>query len=558
MRCLLPFALVLALGTQDPPVPPPRDGARAPAPGQAASVSGRVTDAESGRPLANAVVMFARALSGPVTPDSLMRMEGYQAVTGPDGRYALLDVPAGEYTVRAAPPSFTATHMSASPGPPGGGFPFGRPSLTLAPGEARVDLDIALPRLYGIEGRVVDETGAPMAGVTVHAEVGPGWQPVGGAPETDDRGVFRVYGLLPGTYRVCASPAMWRPAVRLGEQADIRFVSTCYPAATAADVASPLAITTADLAGIEISMQRRGAYTLTGEVVDASGAAAHDAQLSVVRVEGGGYASIHAEIHDGRFIVRDLADGEYRIAASTGSRQERGRTQIRVQGADVGGIIVRTSPGATVRGRVVIEGTPMTAGTIGRLRIGIGQDRLLRTGPMRPNPADASVARDLTFELTRVFDRGTVVVTGLPDGWAVKSMTWDGTDITDRAVEFVPSSAGVLRVTLTDRVARLRVRLAEPAGQALPPALVLVAPADPARFEGGLRADGKPTERGEVDFGVFVPGDYLVAAVPVDARLLGLAGQSSLEPLFRGAQRVTLSEGDERVVEVQVSSPSGR
>jgi hypothetical protein len=557
MRCLLPLALVAGFVAQDPPVAPPRDAARAPAPAPAASVSGRVTDAESGHPVANAVVMFARALPGIVTLDSLMQMQGYQAVTGPDGRYALSDLPAGDYTVSAMPPSFTATHRVASPGPPGDAFHLGRPSMALAPGEAREDVDIRLPRSYGIDGRLVDDAGVPMAGVSVRTERAPGWDLVGWPSETDDRGMFRVYGLIPGTYRVCAIPWTFRPEVRLGDRADVRFVRTCYPAATVSAVADPLTITNADLPGIEIQMQRSVAYTLTGDVVDASGAPARDARISVMRDDGGASSDTHAEIREGRFIVRGVVDGEYRIFASTGDRQERGRTHVRVEGADVGGIIVQTSPGATVRGRVVLEGTPMTPGVIARLRIGIRRDLLLLAGPMMRNPSAAAVTADLTFELTQLHDPVTLAVTGLPDGWAVKSMTWNGADITDRAVEFT-SSPGALRVTLTDRVARLRVRLSEPVGPPAAPALVLVAPADPARFKGGLRADGKRTERGELDFGVLVPGDYLVAAVPLDMRLLGSGGPTALEGLLKGAQRVTLAAGDDRLIEVQVSPLPGR
>jgi hypothetical protein len=558
MRCLLPLALVAGFVAQDPPVAPPRDPVRAPAPAPAASVTGRVTDAESGHPVANAVVMFASALPGAVTLDSLMQIQGYQAVTGPDGRYAFAGLPAGDYTVSAMPPSFTATHRVASPGPPDDAFHLGRPSLALAPGEAREDVDIRLPRSYGIDGRLVDGTGAPMAGVSVRTERAPGWDLVGWPSETDDRGMFRVYGLIPGTYRVCAIPWTFRPEVRLGDRADVRFVRTCYPAATEAGAAYPLTITKADLSGIEIQMQRSGAYTLTGDVVDASGAPARDARISVMRDDGDAVSDIHAEIREGRFIVRGVVDGEYRIFASTGNRHERGRTQVRVEGADVGGVIVRTSPGATVRGRVVLDGNPMPAGAIARLRIGIRRELLLLAGPIMTNPSDASVAADLTFELTRLFDPVALGVTGLPDGWAVKSMTWEGADITDRAVEFAPATSGLLHVILTDRVARLRVRLSEPVGPPVSPALVLVAPADPARFVGGLRADGKRTERGELDFGVLAPGDYLVAAVPVDMRLLGSGGGTALEGLLRGAQRITLAEGDERVVEVLVSSLPGR
>jgi hypothetical protein len=569
MRFLLPLALAVIAAFQNPPATPPRDPVRTSA-DPTASISGRVTDAESGRPIPNAIVMVGAPVTGAVTIESLLRPRVFEAVAGPDGRYALAGLPAGDYRVLARPADFTATHRAA---PLGGGSmsemalgaPLGAPSVSLTAGESRANVDIALPRAFAIEGRVLDGSARLLAGVIVQAETAPDWHAAGRSLETDDRGRFRLYGLPPGTYRVCAQPREFRIPAHTTGPSDVRLVPTCYPSAEEAHGAAlTLTITTADLLGVDIQVQRSGAYRLSGHVVSESGAPALDAHVNIARIDGRGSHSAHPETKDGTFVARGLIGGVYSVHASVGGRDgergEIGATEVRIDGADVSGVAVRTSRGATVRGRVAFEGRALPSAALLRLSIGAKDDvfgsparRQVLESPPRARPAD-----DRTFELTRLFHPVAIDVSGLPDGWAVKSVAYHGADMTDRIVEFASSAdPDALRIVLTDQVARLRVRVSTAPGATPVPAPVFVVPADPER-RAGLRIFGKAAAGGEVDFGAFAPGDYLVAAVPLDAPP-SADGRSALEQLLKGALRVTLVAGDDRVVDVEVTRfPSGR
>jgi hypothetical protein len=82
----------------------------------------------------------------------------------------------------------------------------GRAPLTLG-ADARAIRDFALQQGGIVRGRVLDEFGEPEEGVTIQLyrdDFVASTIPVAGA-RTDDRGEYRVTGLLPGVYRVSAS-----------------------------------------------------------------------------------------------------------------------------------------------------------------------------------------------------------------------------------------------------------------------------------------------------------------------------------------------------------------
>jgi hypothetical protein len=134
-------------------------------------------------------------------------------ITGDDGRFVFGRLPAGSYSVVARKAAYLPAEFgSMRPRRPGS-------RITLAAGETR---EIALTMFKGaaVGGTLVDADGAPVPGVTVIAmdaraaaaatTLGgrSGGTPVSsqGSGVTDDRGRFRVFGLMPGEYVLMASP----------------------------------------------------------------------------------------------------------------------------------------------------------------------------------------------------------------------------------------------------------------------------------------------------------------------------------------------------------------
>ena len=125
-----------------------------------------------------------------------------------EGRFFFTDLPPGEYFLQA-------TKDGYAPGTYGQRRAWGQSQLlSLAEGERPTDVTLRVWKYGVIAGTVVDEAGEPVVGVAVRAlikdvvagrtrygnmEVIPELVP---AATTDDRGMFRLSQLMPGTYVV--------------------------------------------------------------------------------------------------------------------------------------------------------------------------------------------------------------------------------------------------------------------------------------------------------------------------------------------------------------------
>jgi Carboxypeptidase regulatory-like domain len=179
------LCLTTAVATLQNPLPKP------PATGSGA-VSGVVSDAVNGRPLAGVVVTL-------IGGGSARR----GTVTDSKGRFVFTELPAAERYYLDADKSGYAADGLARPG-----LLFApETSFALKDGEWIADANFAMQPLGAIGGTVVDEVGEPVVNVPVHVLVR---IPIaatmrlaaGPAARTDDRGTYRVPGLLAGSYLV--------------------------------------------------------------------------------------------------------------------------------------------------------------------------------------------------------------------------------------------------------------------------------------------------------------------------------------------------------------------
>ena len=179
-----------------PPSGAPPRSAELPNTGTAA-LSGVVTDATTGQPIAGAVVSLSSVARG-----SFLRTP--RMTTDSKGRFVFVSLPGGDdYVVTAT------TFGYASGG-------YGRTSpddttvrIRLADAQWMGEANVRLWKLGAIGGRVTDERGEPMVGVAVRLfgmrNISGRARLVGGPVTlTDDRGVYRIANLQPGEYVVGA------------------------------------------------------------------------------------------------------------------------------------------------------------------------------------------------------------------------------------------------------------------------------------------------------------------------------------------------------------------
>ena len=165
-------------------------------------IVGRVVDAASGQAVGEAIVQLTLrgyAESVPNSPNGRIMADG-------DGRFFFSGLPPGEYHLYA-------TKDGHAPG----AYRQRRPSgpseyVALAADERRTDVEVPVWKYGVIGGTVVDEAGEPVVGITVRAlprsviagrtRYGSNELTSGPLATTDDRGIFRLAQLVPGTYVV--------------------------------------------------------------------------------------------------------------------------------------------------------------------------------------------------------------------------------------------------------------------------------------------------------------------------------------------------------------------
>ena len=567
IRVLLALTLAagihLAPASSQPPASRDADRAVRPATGTGV-IRGRVTDRETGQPIPRAIVM--------AFPDTAVAGAGtgpLEARTGSDGRFELKGLPAGEYSVTVRAGDFRMSHLPQAFGDdrPGRLPQMGGAArrLTLAEGEVRENTNVALWRAMAIEGRVVDEFGEPMAGVEISAHMaGTAQRAVIGGPfnfSSDDRGLFRIYGLAPGRYTVCANPrnfaAMPQRSVR---DSPIR---TCHPAALIEADAQEVTVANGDVGGIEIRVQRSRTFRVSGTAIDSSGAPLGRGDVSVMRLERFGSSGTGIEVDpNGEFVARGLIPGEYAIEArvpSFSDRQDKREPEMasvpfRIDSSDVEGLMVVTRKAARVTGRVIFEdsSSPPTADP---LRIVAVPDR---TSPrMMGPPPETQVEPDLTFELTGLFGPAAILPRRVTRSWIVKAIRYKGEDITDMWIDFSGARPeDTLEIRLTQHGARVAGRVTHVEGNTAADARVVLIAADPARRKGPfapriaeVKADGA------FEVGPVRPGEYLIAAIDRDdAFTMGTERDDWENMIARVARRITLVEDDRQTVDLRVTS----
>ncbi|MEW1954929.1 carboxypeptidase regulatory-like domain-containing protein [Terrabacter sp. NPDC080008] len=279
LRRLLFLLVVGGLVTAQAIAGPAR--ALAAAPGTA-TVSGTVTDAATGRPVAGATVSIAN------TTD--------QATSAADGTYRIVTTP-GDRRVKAVAPQYVPAWFTDT----SGSSP--SPTVTLTDGQDRTGVSFALARFATATGLVTAADGSgPVSGVVVKAlpHGSTDYTPTSTATTTST-GTWTMTDLPAGTYDLQF------------DASDTDFLSQWWSGAATRDEAGLLTATAGGTqSGLNASLTR-GA-TISGRVVDEKGQPVPNVYVSpreqVRGWVGGTDASTAA---DGTFTVRGLVAGQYTL-----------------------------------------------------------------------------------------------------------------------------------------------------------------------------------------------------------------------------------------------------
>jgi hypothetical protein len=560
-------------GQATQPTPPgPNNPQRMPArplrPGETppkgtAVIKGQVTSGGTGTAVRRAQV---RAMS----------MEGRGGgVTSTDnnGLFEIKDLPAGRYTVTAMKGGFAQAAFGARrPGDPG-------TPIDLADGQTADKVSFVMSRGGVIAGVIVDDGGEPVAGTQVAAmryqwmsgsrRLVPAFSE-GSNDRTDDRGGFRLYGLPPGEYFLQAANrnnSFVGPGMSNTESE--AFAPTFYPGtsniseATRIIVKGGQEVAGANFALIVARMARVRGRALTSRGEPAAGMMA---MLAPSDPFGGPMMMNMSNSMiggDGNFEFSNVAPGRYNINLRPSGGMQNPNAEfavmpITVSNDDIDNVIVTTHAGATARGIVVTDDGQPPPFRPDQVQVFA---QMMEAQTMFVQPGQNRMQDDYSFEMTGLFDRrrfmASVGPQGLGSTWFLKSVTYDGQDVTDSGIEFTPGrSFDGIQITFTQKTTDLSGAVTDERGKPVLDATVIVFPANRDRWMYLSRyiRTMRPDTNGRYNVKNLPPGeDYLIIAVQ------NLESGQGSDPEFLArareeAKAFSLAEAETKVVDIKLST----
>lgn len=305
------------------------------------SITGKVVN-ERGEPLPNARVSV-RAVG--------TARSSVAAITDRDGSFRVDGMEPVPYQINVWMPAYIS-----------------QPSETGEPREKQYQVgdSVSFVLIKGgvITGTVTNVAGSPVIGVHVSARMirdsndrrlGRGFE---SRVNTDDRGVYRIYGLPSGTYIVVAGST--DEALEWGINPFSNDIPTYAPSSTR-DTAEEISVRAGEeTSNVDIRYRGEQGRTISGTVGGPSIAGGFTVVLTSVAISGSQSDTSKFEQPGSRqFTFTGLTEGDYYLTLRTDlSAKEANLSEsklVRVRGTDVEGIELTANPLGVVNGRVALE-----------------------------------------------------------------------------------------------------------------------------------------------------------------------------------------------------------
>ena len=317
------------------------------------SISGRVTIKNKGVP---GVAIGLR--KGEVyTP-----FEGYQrTTTDQDGFYRIPNLAAGNYSIIASVPAFVVADARDSSK---------QKTVLVGDGENVEDINFTLIRGGVITGRVTDADERPVIDQQVNVYPAESFQSrtprivyAVGSVQTDDRGIYRVFGLPPGRYKVAVGRSDDEMNMTSNQQRNVSYKQVFHPDVNDQAKATVIEVSEGGEANnIDITLGRTvQTFSASGMLIDEQSQPVPNLRFGVQRQIGqrleyntNNYATSNSR---GEFTSEGLVPGRYNVFLF-GNQNSDLRVEplsFDVVDHDVTGLTVKLKRGVSISGIVVLE-----------------------------------------------------------------------------------------------------------------------------------------------------------------------------------------------------------
>ena len=510
------------------------------------SIDGKVVN-ESGQPMAGAGV-YVRTVNSGFNRSTTTDLEGNFRVNG---------LETGLYIVSANTPAYTNAPVDPD-----------------APKYYRIGESVRVDMVRGgaITGTVTNAMGEPVIAVRVRAQMirdAKGQAARFSASfeqQTDDRGVYRIYGLPPGTYHVFAGGSSFIPSYTTYDTD----IPTYAPSSTR-DTAAEVSVRSGEDVMADIRYRGEPGHSISGSI---KGSGTTNGSVTLMR-PGNSFpmaTSIQVPFSRG-FIFNGLADGDYFLVAQESVASQTippvftltfsDPKKITVKGADITGIELVTKPLGSISGKIVLEPTkvpecqgkrpPLMAEALVRFRrpekeVEAGEAQGVRSvaGAASPDTAGAFVLRNLQAGSYQFDPRFYARY------WYLQSITVNSAgpkpQRTDAAANWTILKSGEqlsnVNITLAEGAASVHGKVPAPDAAQPPAVAAYLVPDDKDKLEDVLRYFVTQIEAdGTFTFNNVPPGKYLaVTASTVEPQIANVA---KLRQPDAGAARTKLRRAAE-------------
>ncbi len=332
-----------------------------------ASISGKVTI--KGKP---AVGVMVRASDSRDRGSS--NVKGYRARSDQAGMYRITNLPAGNYEISTLTPALIPSNESTA--------------LVVADGEQLEDVNISLVPGGVITGKITNAQGEPLIGEFVRIEPVHEDFPRGinrqvmdrlysGDNSTDDRGVYRAFGLPPGKYRV----AVGSSNSGLGGGSRQFHKEMFYPSVSDSAKATAIEVKEgSETDHIDIVVgPPAGTFKVSGQVVDGETGkpvanVSYGVSVTIDRGDGSssssGSTGGERTNANGEFRLENLSPGRYTIftAPTEESHVPSASVSFDLVDRDITNLVIKTTKGSSLSGVVVLDSNESLS-LLGNVRI---------------------------------------------------------------------------------------------------------------------------------------------------------------------------------------------
>jgi protocatechuate 3,4-dioxygenase beta subunit len=315
-----------------------------------ASISGKVTSKGKGVP----GILVVMLESGNFSSWSPNRP---RATTDQTGNYRITNIPAGTYHVSLVTPALVVENDQANK------------AIVIADGETLEDMNFSLVRGGVITGKITDAEGRPL--IEEHVTIESIDDQSGrtafnvmqlvqdSSVSTDDRGVYRAFGLRAGKYKV----SVGQGGVRLSGRSQHLYKQIFHPSVADPAKATLIEVTEgSETKDIDIvTGPAATTFKISGRIVDGeTGKPLPNVRYGVAHIyENGSQSSTggSGSNADGEFKLENILPGKYMIFIAPDENNELRPESVSfdVIDRDVTGLVIKAFKGASLSGVVVWE-----------------------------------------------------------------------------------------------------------------------------------------------------------------------------------------------------------